>query len=59
MAEGKRAYDPSEKGNGNPYYERALRREQEMTPEERAQEEAWWAQVSKKFTVKGEEKQGE
>ena len=37
---------------------RALGREKEMTPEERAEEEAWWAQVSKKFTVRGKDKQG-
>ena len=47
-----------EKGDGNPYYERALGREKEMTPEERAEEEAWWAQVSKKFTVRGKDEQG-
>ncbi|MCI9501411.1 MAG: hypothetical protein HFG76_05340 [Hungatella sp.] len=59
MSEERRRDNASEKGNGNPYYERALKREQEMTPEEKAKQEAWWAQVSKKFTIKGSDKQGE
>ncbi len=58
MEDGRRALSPGEKGDGNPYYERALGREKEMTPEERAEEEAWWAQVSKKFTVRGKDEQG-
>lgn len=43
MSEERRRDNASEKGNGNPYYERALKREQEMTPEEKAKQGAWWA----------------
>ena len=41
MSEERRRDNASEKGNGNPYYERALKREQEMTPEEKAKQEKY------------------
>lgn len=40
------------KGNGDPYYEKILEKEQTMTQEEKAEEEAWWSQVSKKFKIR-------
>lgn len=46
----------NKKGDGEPYYQRYLVREKELTPEKKEEREKWWSETSKKFKVIGEEK---
>lgn len=47
----------NDKGDGNPYYERALKKLEEMTPVERKKHEEWCNETLKKFRIIGESKE--
>lgn len=47
----------NKKGDGEPYYQRYLEKEKELTPEEKEEHEKWWSETSKKFKVIGEERE--
>lgn len=45
----------SQKGDGSLYVKKALEAEAQMTPEEKAEEDAWWEEFSKDFKIIEEE----
>lgn len=45
----------SQKGDSSLYVKKALEAEAQMTPEEKAEEDAWWEEFSKDFKIIEEE----